>query len=346
MSASPFPALETQRLVLREIVAADAPALFAIHGDADAMRWFGNDPLADLAGAEGLVSLFASWRNLPNPGVRWGIQVKDASGLIGTCGLFAWQRKWRKCAIGYELAAGAQGQGYMQEALTAAIDWGFEAMELNRIEAQVHPDNLASYKSLRRLGYVEEGRLRQVGFWGGAFHDMLQFSLLRSDWQRPIPESIRRFWVQFEAVAGAGVRNRFYEAFHFDDNEASANDLAALVLAGPKRATAGLEWSLEGAGKRAPRAGDLSVVTDWQCNPLCIIETSSVQTVPFEAVSEEFAATEGEGDGSLRHWREVHWACFERECARTGRRPSLGMPVVCERFDVVYRPARLNENTS
>ncbi len=337
MPASAFPVLETPRLLLREIVPADAPALFAIHGDADLMRWFGNDPLRDLAGAQGLVSLFAGWRQLPNPGVRWAIEARDRPGLVGSCGLFAWHRSWRKCTLGYELAAGAQGQGYMHEALGAAIDWGFEAMELNRIEAQVHPDNAASLRSLRRLGFAEEGRLRQLGFWGGTFHDMLQFSLLRGDWRHPVPQGVRAFWMEFEAVAGVAARARFHEAFHFDDNEASANALAALVLAGRKRATAGLGWAPAAGGKRPPQPGDLSVVTDWHGDPLCIIETRSVETLPYREVDAEFAATEGEGDGSLRHWREVHWAYFERECARIGRQPAPDMPVVCERFEVVYR---------
>src|SRR4051794_15329287 len=109
--AEKFPSLETERLLLREIVAEDAGALFAIHGDAALMRWFGNDPLADLAGAEKLVSAFASWRKMPNPGTRWGIQLKGEPGLRGTCGLFAWNRAWRKCTLGYELAAGSQGKG-------------------------------------------------------------------------------------------------------------------------------------------------------------------------------------------------------------------------------------------
>ena len=155
-------------------------------------------------------------------------------------------------------------------------------------------------------------------------------------WQ-DLPAPIRRFWAQFEAVAGIAVRARFYEASHFDDNEAGANDLAALVVAGRKRATAGLGWALDGDGRRPAQPGDLSVVTDWHGDPFCVIETRSVETVPYREVGEEFAATEGEGDGSLRHWREVHWAFFGRECARIGRQPSPDMPVVCERFEVVYR---------
>jgi ribosomal-protein-alanine N-acetyltransferase len=176
-----FPKLETERLLLREIVAADAGALFAIHGNAPLMRWFGVDPLVDLAGAEKMVTFFASWRALANPGTRWGIQRKGEAELCGTCGLFAWNRAWRKCTLGYELAPQAQGQGLMHEALLAVLDWGFDHMELNRVEAQVHPENLASLRSVERLGFRQEGLLRELGFWGGRYHDMFQYSLLRKD---------------------------------------------------------------------------------------------------------------------------------------------------------------------
>jgi ribosomal-protein-alanine N-acetyltransferase len=179
-----FPTLHTARLNLREIVASDASALLSIHGDPDLMRWFGSDPLPDLAAAEALISTFSSWRQLPNPGIRWAIERRDAPGLMGTCGLFAWNRNWRKCIVGYELTTAAQGQGYMHEALVAALSWGFAEMGLNRVEAQIHPSNLRSRQSLQRLHFVEEGRLRQGGFWGGQFHDLLQYSLLRADWPK------------------------------------------------------------------------------------------------------------------------------------------------------------------
>jgi ribosomal-protein-alanine N-acetyltransferase len=74
-----------------------------------------------------------------------------------------------------------QGRGYMSEALSAAIRWGLTAMEVNRIEAQVHPSNQRSLALLRRLHFVEEGRLREAAYWGGQHHDMLQFSLLRQE---------------------------------------------------------------------------------------------------------------------------------------------------------------------
>ena len=73
----------------------------------------------------------------------------------------------------------------MHEALQAVIPWGLATMQLNRIEALVHEDNAASLGLLAKLGFVQEGRLRQVGFWNGRHHDMLQLSLLAGEWGGP-----------------------------------------------------------------------------------------------------------------------------------------------------------------
>lgn len=152
-----------------------------------------------------------------------------------------------------------------------------------------------------------------------------------------IPARCLSFWREFAKSRPDDPSGRFLEAFYFDDNEPSANELAKLVVVGQKRATAGLLWSHEKEGKPLPKSGDLSIVTDFAGNSVCIIETTRVDIVPFNEVSAEFAATEGEGDSSLAYWRSVHTAYFSRECQRIGREPEPGMPIVCERFDVVFK---------
>jgi uncharacterized protein YhfF len=148
---------------------------------------------------------------------------------------------------------------------------------------------------------------------------------------------VRTFWAAFASAAGSDVSARLYESFHFGDSESLADELAALVVAGTKRGTAGLLWSHEAEGKPMPRPGELSIVERWSGEPVCIIETVSVAVLPFDEVGAEFAATEGEGDGSLDDWRAGHRAYFGRECARLGKTPTDRMPVVCESFEVVYR---------
>lgn len=180
-----FPTLTTSRLSLRELLPGDASSLFAVHGDAEGMRWFGTDPMTDIGKAEKLIQAFSEWRR-SGSGVRWAIERLSDGLFLGTCGLFRWNRNWRSCVVGYELAPFARGNGYMNEALSAAIDYGFDTMQINRIEAQVHPQNAPSIQTLETLGFLREGYQRQAGYWRGTYHDLLQFALLRSEFRRRI----------------------------------------------------------------------------------------------------------------------------------------------------------------
>ncbi len=154
-----------------------------------------------------------------------------------------------------------------------------------------------------------------------------------------VPASVCSFWADYQAAVGCQDSERFYEAFHFDDNEQDANHLAELVLGGGKRATASLLWWYESKRKALPEPGFLSVVTDWDGRPLCVIETKMVSIVPFDDVTEAFAIAEGEGDLTLRYWQDAHLSYFIKECEQIGKKPTLQMPVVCEEFVVVYQGA-------
>jgi uncharacterized protein YhfF len=156
----------------------------------------------------------------------------------------------------------------------------------------------------------------------------------------PVPAHLLTFWRAFTEVTEGAHESRFYEAFYFGDSEDMAIELAGLVLKGTKRATAASAWSYEAEGQRVPQPGDLSIVTDWSSRPLCIIETQAVEVLSFAEVTAEFAAAEGEGDGSLSYWQSEHREFFSRACAAAGKEFTESMLVVCERFAVVYRAPR------
>lgn len=126
------------------------------------------------------------------------------------------------------------------------------------------------------------------------------------------------------------------QIWHFGDSERLARDLAELVLHGPKRATAGLLWEAENDPNMMPILGGYNLVTDHAGEPLLIIRTTGVEIRPFGAVDADFAAAEGEGDRSLDFWRAAHWKYFSRRCAALGREPSDDMPIVLERFALIY----------
>jgi len=175
-----FPTLSTPRLRLREMVGDDAPALLALRGDPEVMRWCGDDSVAELAQAQQLIEVYAAWRRMRFPATQWALERREDGRLIGACALSNWKPVCGSCTISYELAREAWGCGYMHEALEAALAWGFEHMRLHRVEARIHPENLRSAALARRLGFVREGLLREAGFWGGRHHDMAAWGLLKS----------------------------------------------------------------------------------------------------------------------------------------------------------------------
>lgn len=123
----------------------------------------------------------------------------------------------------------------------------------------------------------------------------------------------------------------------FCDNEKDANECADLVLAGIKQATSPSLWWFESNNEPLPCEGDLNIVTNWQGEALCIIETVAVKITPYNEISEQYANLEGEGDKSLKYWQQVHWDYYHRELAGTKFKPSPDMPIVCEQFKVVFK---------
>ncbi|RZL07896.1 MAG: N-acetyltransferase [Rubrivivax sp.] len=176
-----IPVIDTPRLRLRGITSADIPAILSLHDRPDAMRWLGADPLRTPEEAQAFVDFIASGWALPIPDVRWAIERRDAPGLIGTCGFRQWDTTARHAQVGYELHWEHRGRGYMDEALAALLRWSFARMELHRVNAMVHPDNLPSRRVLQRHGFQCEGLMRHAGFWHGRHHDLLVFGLLKGE---------------------------------------------------------------------------------------------------------------------------------------------------------------------
>ena len=128
----------------------------------------------------------------------------------------------------------------------------------------------------------------------------------------------------------------------FGDSEALSTSLLALIRSGRKRAGTGLLWAYEYDGEEIAKTGDIEIVIDHLNQPVLVTRITSATVVPYDEVTVEYAAIEGEGDGSLEYWRTAHWAFFSRECRRIGREPLGSMPVVCSIFEVlnVLPPSR------
>ncbi|WP_428774800.1 ASCH domain-containing protein [Vibrio sp.] len=141
-----------------------------------------------------------------------------------------------------------------------------------------------------------------------------------------------------DSLPGEVAKN--YQSFssdYFCADEYNANVCADLILRGEKRASCSMDYWYSHEGEPMPCVGHLQVVTNWDGEPICIIEITSVSKCPYSQVTAEFASAEGEGDKTLAWWREAHWQFFSRECEELGIEPSEEMLLVLEHFEVVYR---------
>ncbi len=157
--------------------------MFALFGDPEVARYTDTGPFTGVSEAKEVIDwisrIFEQRR-----GLRWALALRDDEQvMIGTCGYNHWIRSNNSGEMGYDLAHRYWGHGLMTEALQSIIRFGFERMDLNRIEADVTAGNDASARVLQKLGFTEEGLLRQRGFWKGRYHDLRMFGLLREDWK-------------------------------------------------------------------------------------------------------------------------------------------------------------------
>ena len=176
-----FPELTTSRLVMRETADSDVDVEYAMRTDLVVMRYWSSPPIREISEARDAVQrakgYFAS-----REGIRWVLTLKGDDRMIGSVGVFGFHEQNRLAEIGYALAREHWGRGYMNEALVAAIDWGFGPFGLRRIEADTHPDNAASVKALERLGFAREGLLRERWQVGDELSDSLVWGMLARDW--------------------------------------------------------------------------------------------------------------------------------------------------------------------
>jgi [ribosomal protein S5]-alanine N-acetyltransferase len=178
-----FPQLETSRLILRRMQASDAGALFEVLADDEVTRYYDDETFTDVSQAGEQIK---AWENgfSNRRCLRWGITMKGEPEIIGTCGYYGLHAWHRRASIGYELKRSCWRQGFMTEALAVLIDLGFREMDLNRIDAVVMPANTASIKLLEKLGFHNEGLLKEYENWGPkGFADLCMLALLRSSWK-------------------------------------------------------------------------------------------------------------------------------------------------------------------
>lgn len=181
----PFPALATPRLRLTALSAEDLDDFFALLHDPEVTRFMGMAPLGARAEAEELLACFAA-RAAAGAEVRWAIRRGDEARLIGVCTLEGPFEPRRRAEIGYVVARAHWRQGVASEAVRAVLGYAFGPLQLNRVEALVYAEHTASRALLAKLGFVQEGYLRQHAWENGRYWDDVIYALLAQEYSVPV----------------------------------------------------------------------------------------------------------------------------------------------------------------
>jgi [ribosomal protein S5]-alanine N-acetyltransferase len=182
----PTPTLHTARLRLRPFTSADAEALFALHSSANVLRYWDSPPWREPSRAERFI---AACRQMADEGSGARLAMDRASDetFLGWCSLTRWNPDHRSASLGYCLDDAAWGCGYATEAARALLQWAFDLLDLNRVQAETDTRNVASARVLEKLGFMREGTLREDCVVNGEASDSWVYGLLRREWEPSVP---------------------------------------------------------------------------------------------------------------------------------------------------------------
>ena len=176
------PKLESDRLVLRTITVDDLDFIYRHFADGDVNKYLvDEEPVSSRDAAMDIVTWASNLKEASYH--RWLIQIREDSEPVGTCGFHNWDKKNNRTEIGYDLSKAFWQKGITSEAVTLLIQYVITTMNVNRIEAFVHLDNIGSCNLLKKLSFQLEGIIRDKHLFRGRYYDHYCFSLLKRDWK-------------------------------------------------------------------------------------------------------------------------------------------------------------------
>lgn len=176
-----IPVFETERLLLRRVALPDLEDVFEFSSDPEVahhMTWEKNNSKEETL-ANFLQPAIEGYEE-GQSGV-WAIVYKKHDKVIGTCSLVDWSNEHHKAEIGFVLNKTYWGAGFAAEAVKEVIRYGFNTLQLNRMEGGCDIDNFGSEKVMLKLGMKFEGVLRKNEFIKGEFRDTKMFSILKDE---------------------------------------------------------------------------------------------------------------------------------------------------------------------
>jgi ribosomal-protein-alanine N-acetyltransferase len=174
---TPFPTLETERLIIKQVTEDDANDILELRSNEEVMKYIPRPTLQNKEEALELIAMLDD-KIENNIGINWGIQLKNNSKIIGIIGFYRLKPEHYRAEVGYMLLPEYKGIGIVSEALKKVVEYGFKEMKLHSIEAVLDPKNGGSEKVLLKNGFVKEAHLIENEYYEGRFLDTMIYSIL------------------------------------------------------------------------------------------------------------------------------------------------------------------------
>lgn len=176
----PFPRLETERLILRNVKIEDSTPFHIQRTDSRVLKYMDREPFKEEAETVRWVrEKMDDWKQ--KKAISWVLTDKKTGQFMGDIAFWRFWAQDHRAEIGYGMMPEHWGQGYMREAGQAALKWGFEVLGLRTVMADINPDNDASRQLLLRWGFKKEGYLRENCFFRGGYVDSEIYGLVSGE---------------------------------------------------------------------------------------------------------------------------------------------------------------------
>jgi len=184
-----IPELRTERTIIRKFKIADLQDMFEYCSDDEVAQYTTWNAHRNILNTEEFLHyVLRKYEN--NEVAPWGIEDRKSGKLIGSCGFVSWEPEHSKAELGYVLSKEYWGRGYITESVGKVIEYGFESMLLERIEAKCHPDNIGSFKVMEKVGMTYEGILRSYIYVKGKHQDVKMYSITKKEFESKFGKGI------------------------------------------------------------------------------------------------------------------------------------------------------------
>lgn len=174
---SPFPILETERLILRRVLPSDVKEMFELRSNPETMKYIPRPLLTNHEEALAHIQMMED-KIETNEGINWAITLKGDDKMLGVIGHYRIKPEHYRAEVGYMILPEYHGKGITTEAVQCVVDYGFNTMQLHSIEGVIDPVNGASEKVLQKCGFVKEAHFKENEYFDGKFIDAVVYSKL------------------------------------------------------------------------------------------------------------------------------------------------------------------------